>query len=49
LVAIYRELKLPIHFIGLGEAPEDLIPFAVEGYVQSLFADLHDESSDSHA
>ena len=39
LVAIYRELKLPIHFVGLGEAPEDLLPFSVERYVSSLFAE----------
>ncbi len=40
LVAIYRELKLPIHFVGLGEAPDDLLPFSAERYVRSLFADL---------
>lgn len=37
LVSIYRELKLPIYYIGLGENPEDLQPFSIEAYVQSLF------------
>ncbi len=37
LVAIYRELKLPITFVGLGEQKEDLQPFSVEGYVDAIF------------
>lgn len=37
LVGIYRELGLPIHFVGLGEQPEDLQPFSVENYVDALF------------
>ena len=37
LVAIYRELKLPIYFLGLGEKPEDLQPFSVENYVNAVF------------
>ncbi|MGH8020918.1 MAG: signal recognition particle-docking protein FtsY [Opitutaceae bacterium] len=37
LVAIYRELKLPIFFLGLGEKPEDLQPFSVENYVRAVF------------
>ena len=37
LVAIYRELKLPIFFLGLGEKPEDLQPFSVENYVNAVF------------
>jgi len=45
LVAIYRELKLPIHFIGLGEEPEDLLPFSADRYVRSLFADPVDGDS----
>ena len=46
IVAIYRELKLPIHFIGLGEAANDLLPFSAERYVRSLFADLEDEGAE---
>ncbi len=37
LVAIYRELKLPIYFVGLGEAVEDLQPFAIDPYVEAIF------------
>ena len=37
LAGIYRELKLPIHFVGLGEQPDDLQPFAVENYVNAIF------------
>lgn len=37
LVAIYRELKIPIYFVGLGEKPEDLQHFSVENYVDAIF------------
>jgi len=37
LVGIYRELKLPIHFVGLGEQPDDLQPFSVENFAEALF------------
>ncbi len=37
LVGIYRELKLPIYFLGLGEKPEDLQPFNVESYAKAVF------------
>jgi fused signal recognition particle receptor len=37
LVAIFRELKLPIFFLGLGEKPEDLQPFSIENYVDAVF------------
>jgi fused signal recognition particle receptor len=37
LVGIYRQLKMPIYFIGLGEQPEDLQPFSVENYAQAVF------------
>jgi len=37
LVGIYRELKLPIHFVGLGEQPADLQPFSVEYFADALF------------
>ncbi len=37
LVGIYRELKLPIYFLGLGEQPEDLQPFSVENYSKAVF------------
>jgi len=37
LVGIYRELKLPIFFTGLGEQPEDLQPFSIRHYVNAIF------------
>ena len=37
LVSIYRQLKLPIYFIGLGESPEDLQPFSIDYYLDSIF------------
>lgn len=37
LVGIYRELKIPIYFLGLGEQPEDLQPFSVDSYVKAVF------------
>ncbi|WP_309399624.1 signal recognition particle-docking protein FtsY [Cerasicoccus maritimus] len=37
LVGIYRELKIPIYFVGLGEQKEDLQPFSVDNYVNAIF------------
>ena len=37
LVGIYRQLKLPIYFIGLGEQPDDLQPFSVKNYSRAVF------------
>ena len=37
LVGIYRQLKLPIYFLGLGEQVEDLQPFSVDHYVNAVF------------
>lgn len=37
LVGIYRQLKIPIYFLGLGEQPEDLQPFSVDNYVKAVF------------
>lgn len=37
LVAIYRELKIPIYFVGLGEKPEDLQHFSADSYVDAIF------------
>ena len=37
LVGIYRQLKIPIYFIGLGERPEDLQPFSVGNYAKAVF------------
>ena len=37
LVGIYRQLKLPIYFIGLGEQPDDLQPFSADNYARAVF------------
>ena len=37
LVGIYRELKLPIYFVGLGEQPDDLQPFSAVNYSNAIF------------
>jgi fused signal recognition particle receptor len=37
VVAIARELNLPIRYIGIGEKLDDLVPFEPEKFIQSLF------------
>jgi len=37
-VAIAREMKLPVRFVGVGEALEDLLPFDSGAFVNSLLA-----------
>jgi fused signal recognition particle receptor len=37
IVAIARELALPIRFIGVGEKVEDLMPFDPDAFIDSLF------------
>jgi fused signal recognition particle receptor len=37
VVAIARELNLPIRFVGTGEQMDDLVPFDAQTYVNSLF------------
>ncbi len=38
IFAIARKLGLPIRFIGVGEAAQDLRPFHAEQFIQALFA-----------
>jgi fused signal recognition particle receptor len=38
IVAIARELALPIRFVGVGEKIDDLLPFDPEKFIESLFA-----------
>jgi fused signal recognition particle receptor len=38
VVAIARELNLPIRYIGVGEKVDDLLPFDAEKFIESLFA-----------
>jgi fused signal recognition particle receptor len=37
VVAIARELNLPIRYIGIGEKIDDLVPFEPEKFIESLF------------
>ena len=39
VVAIARELKIPIRFVGTGEKLDALVPFSAEAYVNSLLAE----------
>jgi len=38
VVAIARELNLPIRYIGVGEKIDDLLPFEPEDFIASIFA-----------
>lgn len=40
VVAIRKELNIPVKFVGLGEGMDDLQEFHAEQYVYGLFADL---------
>jgi len=37
VIAIARELKLPIRYVGIGEQKDDLVPFDPEQFIDSLF------------
>jgi len=39
VVAIQHDLDLPVKFIGLGEQPDDLLPFSPAEYARALFFD----------
>jgi fused signal recognition particle receptor len=39
VLAIYRELKLPVVFVGVGEGIDDLIPFDPAEYARALLGD----------
>ena len=43
VLAIAKELQVPVKFIGLGEQVTDLAPFVLENYLYGLFAELFDE------
>jgi fused signal recognition particle receptor len=40
VVAVQRELGVPVKFVGLGEGPDDLAPFDPEMFVDALLDDL---------
>jgi len=37
-LAIANTLQIPVRFVGVGEAKEDLVPFDATAYVNTLFA-----------
>lgn len=37
LLPIYKELRVPIQWVGVGEGPNDLIPFDATSYISGLF------------
>ncbi|RPI29115.1 MAG: signal recognition particle-docking protein FtsY [Acidobacteria bacterium] len=39
VVAIAKELKIPIRYVGVGEKKEDLMRFSAEAFVDGLFAE----------
>lgn len=43
VIAIRREMSLPVKFVGLGEKMDDLQQFDAEQFVHALFAGLADE------
>jgi fused signal recognition particle receptor len=38
IVAISRELRLPVRYVGVGEEAGDLLPFSADNFADSLFA-----------
>lgn len=38
IVGIWRALRIPVYFVGLGEKPEDLQPFSVKEYAEAVFS-----------
>ncbi len=42
VLAIKESVNIPVKFIGLGEAMEDLKPFDIENYIYGLFKDMID-------
>jgi fused signal recognition particle receptor len=39
LVAIQKELNIPVKFVGLGEKADDLQPFNAEQFATAMFSD----------
>ena len=44
-VAIAREFGLPIRWVGVGEAVDDLVPFEAEAYVDGLLGSAEGEAA----
>jgi fused signal recognition particle receptor len=39
VIAVQRELGVPVKLVGLGEGPDDLAPFEPEAFVDALLGD----------
>ncbi|ASV74299.1 Signal recognition particle receptor protein FtsY (alpha subunit) [Thermogutta terrifontis] len=39
VVAIRQQMGLPVKFVGVGEKPEDLLPFDADSFVDAMFAE----------
>ncbi len=44
VMALHKQLKLPVKFIGVGEGIEDLEPFNADAFTKALFATGEEES-----
>ena len=44
VVAIKNEQDIPIHFVGLGEGPDDLQPFDAQMYADAIFSPKEEKS-----
>lgn len=49
VLAIYRELGLPVLFVGVGEGVEDLVPFDPAQYARALLGDASEDPTMSGA
>jgi fused signal recognition particle receptor len=38
VIAIRNKVQVPVKFVGLGEKPDDMEPFAPEAFVEALFS-----------
>jgi fused signal recognition particle receptor len=45
VLAIYRELALPVLFVGVGETVDDLVPFDPADYARALFEEAPTEET----
>jgi fused signal recognition particle receptor len=39
VIAVQREMGVPVKLVGLGEGPDDLAPFEAEAFVDALLGD----------
>jgi fused signal recognition particle receptor len=45
VIAVQRELGVPVKLVGLGEGPDDLAPFEPEAFVDALLGDAADAAA----